>query len=118
MRKSDMPLEAEEQRTVVEYCDLKSIPVFHIPNGGSRNKIEAARLKMQGVRPGVPDLFVPVARGKYHGLFIEMKRKKGYHVAPAQQAWIERLNANGYMAYVCPGADSAIELIRQYMTLD
>ena len=42
--------EALEQKAVIEYCDLKRIPVFHIPNGGYRNKAEAAHLKAQGVR--------------------------------------------------------------------
>lgn len=47
--------------------------LYHIPNGGSRNKIEAANLRRQGVRSGVPDLCLPVARGNYHGLYIELK---------------------------------------------
>ena len=79
--------EASEQRAVVEYCDFKKIPVFHIPNGGYRNKAEAAHLKAQGVRPGVPDLCVPVARHGYHGLYIEMKRRRTAGVGvPAEVA--------------------------------
>lgn len=108
--------EALEQRAVVEYCDLKGIPVFHIPNGGYRNKAEAAHLKAQGVRPGVPDLCVPVARYGYHGLYIEMKAKKNGRVSAYQQKWIALLRKNGYCAYVCEGADSAIRLLDQYMT--
>lgn len=50
--------------------------LYHIPNGGSRNKREAANLKRQGVRAGVPDLCLPVARGDYHGLYIELKYGK------------------------------------------
>jgi hypothetical protein len=45
--------EAQEQQAVVEYCDWKHIPVFHIPSGGSRHPAEAAHLKAQGVRAGV-----------------------------------------------------------------
>lgn len=108
--------EASEQRAVVEYCDLKGIPVFHIPNGGYRNKAEAAHLKAQGVRPGVPDLCVPVARYGYHGLFIEMKAKKNGRVSAYQQRWLALLRENGYCAYVCNGADSAIKLLKQYMS--
>ena len=44
-----------------------------IPNGGLRNKVTAGKLKAQGVKAGVPDIFLPVARGRYHGLWIEMK---------------------------------------------
>lgn len=108
--------EALEQRAVVEYCDLKGIPVFHIPNGGYRNKAEAAHLKAQGVRPGVPDLCVPVARYGYHGLYIEMKAKKNGRVSAYQQRWLALLRENGYCAYVCNGTDAAIRLLDQYMT--
>ena len=55
--------EADEQRAVVEWCAWRRIPVFHIPGGGSRHPAEAARLKAQGVKAGVPDLCIPVARG-------------------------------------------------------
>lgn len=69
--------EADEQAAVVAYCDLKRVPCFHIPNGGSRNKAEAANLKRQGVKAGAPDLCVPVPSGSKHGLFIEMKAGEG-----------------------------------------
>lgn len=108
--------EAAEQTAVVEYCELKSIPVFHIPNGGKRSKSEAARFKAQGVRPGVPDLMIPIAKGGYHGLFIEMKAGRG-KPTPKQVEWIELLRDQGYCAYACAGADNAIALIDRYMSL-
>ena len=55
--------EAQEQAAVIQWCDIRRIPVFHVPNGGSRDKREAANLKRQGGRAGAPDLVVPVARG-------------------------------------------------------
>ena len=90
------------------------VHVFHIPNGGSRNKAEAANLKRQGVRAGVPDLCIPVANGGYHGLYIEMKAGKN-KPTDNQVRWLELLRRNGYAAFVCYGADSAIECIRRYM---
>lgn len=51
--------------------------MHHIPNGGKRGKAEAARFKLQGVKAGVPDIFLPCARGGCHGLYIELKRVKG-----------------------------------------
>lgn len=54
--------------------------LHHIPNGGSRGDsgpsraIRGAQLKAQGVRAGVADLCVPVRRGAYSGLYIEMKK--------------------------------------------
>lgn len=48
--------------------------MHHIPNGGKRDKVTAKkRLKAEGVKPGVPDVFLPVARKGFHGLYIEMK---------------------------------------------
>lgn len=37
--------EADEQRAVIEWCAWKRVPVFHIPNGGSRHPAEAAHSK-------------------------------------------------------------------------
>lgn len=50
--------------------------IFHIPNGGKRNKFEAARLHAMGVKPGVSDLFLPIPIRNYHGAFFELKAEK------------------------------------------
>ena len=98
----------------MDYCDFKHIPIFHIPNGGSRNKREAKNLKRQGVKAGVPDLCIPVAKGGFHGLYIEMKAEGG-KPTEKQLEWIELLNANGYRAVICFGFDEAKETIDRYM---
>ncbi len=112
---NDSPLEEVEQRNVVTYCAYANIPCFAIPNGGKRRKTEAARMVAQGVRPGVPDLMIPRAAGKYHGLFIEMKREKGSTTSQNQKEWINQLNAEGYFAAVCKGFDEARKIIEQYI---
>jgi hypothetical protein len=76
--------------------------IFAIPNGGKRGKPEAARLQLEGVTPGVPDLCIPGWR-----VYIEMKRVKGGSVSKEQKEVIEYLNANGYTAKVCDGFESA-----------
>lgn len=106
--------EAQEQETVIEWCDWARVPVFAIPNGGKRNPAEAAHLKRQGVRAGVPDLFVPVANNAHHGLFIEMKVGKN-KPTDNQKQWLARLSAQGYEARVCWGATDAIETIKEYL---
>ena len=78
--------EADEQRVVVEWCDWMRIPVFHIPNGGSRHKAEAARLKVQGVKAGVPDLCIPVARGNSRGCRVHTRKKHAMCVGFAAEA--------------------------------
>ena len=47
-----------------------------VPNGGQRNILTAARIKAEGARAGVWDIFLPVARAGYHGMYIEMKAGK------------------------------------------
>lgn len=117
----NVPTEAQEQTELFKWAELQKCKypelelLHHIPNGGSRNKIEAARLKAQGVKPGVPDVFLPVARKSYHGLYIELKRRKNGHVSDLQEKWIEVLNVQGYMAVVCYGCQEAIETILQYL---
>lgn len=86
-----------------------------IPNGGKRDIQTAARLKAEGVKPGVPDIFLPVARGGKHGLYIELKRRKGGTVSAAQEAWIRALALQGYQCAVCHGWEAAKDEIERYM---
>lgn len=108
--------EAQEQEAVIRWCDWSRIPVYHIPNGGKRNVAEAAHLKRLGVRAGVPDLCIPVARGRYHSLYVEMKAGRG-KPTEKQVEWIERLGRLGHCAIVCNGSEQAIDDIRRYMLL-
>ncbi len=96
------------------YPELKLL--HHIPNGGERNRIVAAKLKAAGVKPGVPDLCLPVPRGKYHGLYIELKYGRG-RLSQYQQEWIHDLSEQGYKTAVCYGLDAAVETIKEYLRL-
>lgn len=80
--------------------------LYHVPNGGKRNQKEAFNLKRQGVRAGVPDLCLPVARGKFHALYIELKVGKN-KATQKQKEWIKRLTKQGNMALVCYGWEEA-----------
>ena len=75
----------------------------------------ATVLKKTGVKKGVPDLFLPVARGGAHGLWVEMKRRKGGKVSPKQRSWIEALEGQGYVCVVAHGSDEACDAIWQYL---
>jgi len=115
------PTEEQEQVYVIQWCELMrpELPelelLFHIPNGGLRSKTEAVRFKRIGVKPGVPDLFLPVARGKFHGLFIEMKRKKGGRLSAEQSGWIKKLKDEGYAAYIAQGGEEAVKILGDYL---
>lgn len=88
--------------------------LFHIPNGGKRHKTTAARLKMEGVKAGVPDICLPVARGKYHGLYIELKAGKNT-VTDNQSRWLTELTRQGYCTAVCYGWEEASKIIMRYL---
>ena len=116
-----IPTEDTEQLAVIAWCegyalaDARARLLLHVPNGGSRHIVEAAKLRRLGVRAGVPDLLLPVAVAPYHGLWIEMKRRKGGLVSAAQHGWIDALRAEGYAVAVARGADEAIDTIIAYL---
>jgi len=116
-----IPTESQEQASLFQWAEtmLYRYPelalMYHIPNGGSRNKIEAARLKAQGVKPGVPDICLPVARKGYHGLYIELKRRGGGKVSDEQKEWIKALTEQEYTVVVCEGWDVARAAIEHYL---
>jgi hypothetical protein len=89
--------------------------LFAIPNGGLRNKTTAARLKAEGVKPGVPDLFLSLPSGTYHGLYIEMKRSEGGKLSPEQKEMLDRFGGVGYMTVVANGADEALDAVKEYL---
>lgn len=119
--KANIATEAQEQTALFDWARWASGKhpelnlLFHIPNGGSRNEIEAHNLRLQGVRPGVPDICLPVPRLPYHGLFIELKRRQGGRTSEEQRAWIYCLNKNGYRAVVCKGWDETRAEIERYL---
>lgn len=115
-------LEHSEQVSLIRWWSLVhnsfGIPeqlLFAIPNGGERNIVVAARLKAEGVRAGIPDLFLAVPRNGYSGLFVEMKKAKGGRVSDAQKASLEMLNKAGYAVTVCHGFPEAKAEIEHYL---
>jgi hypothetical protein len=91
--------------------------LFHIPNGGTRNAVEAGFLKASGVRRGVPDLMLPVPRWGKHGLWIEMKVGTN-ELSEHQQKWIQVLKAMEYAVVVCHSWITASAYITQYLEGD
>lgn len=103
--------------------DLKYIHA--IPNGGLRDKITAGKLKAEGVKSGVPDVFVPMPIVRNNvvlacGLYIEFKRpksddkKKGV-VAETQTDWHTYLLGAGYAVVVCYSVYAAIDELKTYL---
>lgn len=103
---------ADMQR--LKYPELELM--HHIPNGGHRSKAEAGRFKAEGVKAGIPDVFLPVARNGFHGLYIELKRQKYGRLSPDQEDKIPKLRAQGYRVEVCKGFQQAADLIEDYLS--
>lgn len=86
-----------------------------IPNGGFRRAGEAARLVGEGVRAGMPDLMLFVARGAFHGLGIEMKDEERGTVSASQREVRELLISQGYPVVIAYGSDEAVKAIEAYL---
>lgn len=70
---------------------------FAVPNGGKRTKAVSAKLKAEGVRRGVPDVWCPAPRGRYVGWVAEFKRP-GEATTPEQADWLAALAREGWNA--------------------
>lgn len=123
IKASDLPVptESEEQQALFRYCsvEMSRYPdldmLAHVPNEGKRTKTTGARLKREGLRQGYPDILLDVPRSGYHGLRIELKRRKGSTITSDQKKWIIKLNKQGYAAAFCYGWEQAWEFIHAYL---
>lgn len=106
------------ERVRARYPLLKWL--FAIPNGGHRHKATAGKLKAQGVKAGVLDLHLPVPRGNFHGLWIEMKKpaspgSRAGITSREQREWIAFLREQGYRVEVAFGWEAAAEILKDYL---
>ena len=115
--------EANYQQQVIEWskwaykCNPIAYPnldLLHCSlNGVKLSALQATKSKQQGMLSGVPDLFLPVPIGGYHGLFIEMKSDKG-RLSTNQTWFLSKVELLGYKIAVCYSADEAIKTIENY----
>ena len=100
-----------------KYPELKLL--YHVPNERQCSPRQGKLLKMMGVKEGVPDLCLPVARGGYHGLYVEMKSpEKSARASENQIWWVEALISQNYAACVCKGWKMARDTILRYMEME
>lgn len=109
------PLEDDEQIAFVNWFKLKykDYLIFSIPNGGSRNKIEASKLKKTGVTAGIPDLIILMPNKEI--LFIEMKRQKGGILSPVQKTIIKIIEKLGFKVLIGYGFLDAKSKFEEYL---
>lgn len=105
-----------EQVAVVNYLEILkkkgSVKIFSaVPNNTyTKSWNQKRKQKMEGVRPGVPDLIIVTKRNV---LFLEMKKRKGGVVRDSQKEWLETLEGKRTVARVARGAEEAIEILKE-----
>ncbi|MFC1567351.1 VRR-NUC domain-containing protein [Thermodesulfobacteriota bacterium] len=113
--------EYEEQVAIFKWADLMllKLPELELLQGslnGVRLTIgQAVKAKRAGLKKSYPDLFLPVARGDYHGLFIELKKRGSTYPDKGQRQMLLKLREQGYCADWVRGSDDAIKLIKNYL---
>ncbi len=92
--------------------------LFAIPNGGKRDTKTAGAMKMEGVVPGIPDIFFAKPNKQFHGLFIEMKKVEGSYLSLPQRQALACFESQGYQCVVAKGCKEALEALQNYVLID
>ena len=90
--------------------------LYSIPNGANTTIQNRKRLVCEGLKAGMPDLCLPVQRGDFSALYIELKTPKG-RLSKVQEERIESLQTYGNMVVVCRGLEETIESINKYLSI-
>lgn len=110
-RRAPSHVEHEHQKALIDWAWRVPLPpaadvepgakiadyLLAVPNGGARDPREGARLKAEGVKPGVSDLLLPLRRDGFYALWLELKAP-GKTPTPQQHAWLRRMARAGYRA--------------------
>ncbi|MFA5630328.1 MAG: VRR-NUC domain-containing protein [Porticoccaceae bacterium] len=117
--------EEVEQARVVQWSHLPSVRaqmpqlrwLHHSPNGGKRDAFTGGQMKAMGVKPGFPDLILPVKSGPFPGLVIEMKDDKGRE-SPVQMEWRDHFIEQGWRYHLARSAEEVRQVLCRYLWVD
>lgn len=104
-----------------QYPELRLM--YAIPNAGGytggfrKNMARVVAMRKQGVKKGVPDVCLPVARGSWHSLYLELKREGDEEPTQEQQEWHRALREAGHAVATAHGFASAVDVITRYLHL-
>ena len=93
--------------------------MFAIPNAGMRTRKSRGMLLAEGLKNGLPDIYVDIAVNPFHGLRLELKRSTETlrAVRENQWSWIEKYNSQGFKAGAVIGYRACIYSICDYLSL-
>ena len=115
--------EHDEQVALFDWVKLYSSEeprlrtMFAIPNQGGKGRgamLRGQKMVREGLRKGVPDIFLPVVTHEFGGLFIEMKSEKG-RPSDEQVDFLNMLSEAGYLCGICHSFEQARSLIMDYL---
>lgn len=117
--------EEREQARFIKWTHLPKVRalapalrwMFHCPNGGKRDAITGGQMRALGVKPGVPDLLMPVRSGPDYGLALEFKSATGT-TTDTQDEWLAHLMANGWTVLVVRSAEEARAAVQHYLDVE
>ena len=87
---------------------------YAIPNGGYRTITTARAMRAEGQKAGMPDLHIPIGRGEYLSLYIEMKNGKAGRLSEAQKEMHETLRKYRNKVVICRNLEEFQEEINKY----
>ena len=97
---------------MAEWLRSRGVVFLHVANEGRRSLAGGAIMRRMGLSAGVPDYLILTRTAMApHGAFIELKRRHGGRVSPAQADWHARLVALGWAGGVAAGAREAVDLL-------
>jgi hypothetical protein len=111
------PSEYAECAALVDWMDRHGLTYTHVPLGGLRQKRTAAILRRLGARAGCPDYLVfsePPMAVAPRGIAIEMKRRRGGTLSPAQGRFVAELERCGWLVIVAYGAEQAVQELQRF----
>jgi hypothetical protein len=120
--------ENQEQRALVKWIRMQPRIrdyVVKLNNEGARTVAQSWNLKLMGMNPGASDLFLayPSPNGRFHGLWLEVKRNKKYTESEMktetwmrQAEFILRMVDVGYAGYFCFGWENGKRIIEEYLS--
>ncbi len=105
--------EHEIQKVIVNYLDLMHAPYFAVPNGGQRHPGVARKLKAEGVKAGVADLFIMIPNANWNGLFVEVKTATGTQ-SESQKGFEVKCKNWNYAYVLVRSIDDMIQTFNDY----